>query len=307
MGRSERTIYRWLSELSNEIGARVYFKDGGYHLTDDIDSPAPFTPEELLVLRAALKSQVFSDESPLRDKAESAWLKIRDASPYERMRIASELSESYCVQPTVPKGFVDPNMSRVIESAIATHRRLRIVYWSQKSNQIKDYTIDPYALVFRRHSWYLLAHCFEHGEVAQFKLVRMREVAETGVKFEPPADFSVEEYFRHSWEAWAGGTPIDVRVKFSPRVSVMVAESRRHPSQKVYPQPDGSVIFEATVAGVEEIAIWILGFGRDAEVLDPPELRNYIVDHVFALVDLYSHRDSDDRDASELTGACHTH
>lgn len=306
LGRSERTIYRWLSELSDDIGVPVHFNGGGYYLADEPDSRVPFTPEELLALRTALKSQVFGDGSPLRGSAESAWLKVRDASPYERMRLARELSESYSVQVTAPKGFVEPGVPRVIENAIVNHHRLRIVYRSQKSNQVKQYTIDPYALVFRRHSWYLLANSAQHGKVVQFKLVRMREVAETGVEFEPPADFSIEDYFRHSWEAWAGGNPVDVRVRFSPRVAVMVAESRRHPSQRIHPQIDGGAVFEATVAGIEEIAIWILGFGKDAEALEPAELRNYIADHAFALAELYSRDEAEPdnitatHDASEL-------
>jgi len=288
LGRSERTIYRWLSELSHDIGVPVRFGDGGYYLVDEPDSRAPFTPEELVALRAALQSTLFGDGSPLREKAESAWLKVRDGSPYEKLRLAHELSEGYSIQVTAPPGFVEPGLPRVVESAIADHQRLRIVYRSQKSNRVKEYTVDPYALVFRRHGWYLLAHCLEHGKVVQFKLVRMREVAQTGAKFDPPADFSIEDYFRHSWEAWAGAEPVDVRVRFSPNVAVMVAETRRHPSQRIHPQLDGGIIFEATVSGIEEVAIWIMGFGKDAEALDPPELRAYVADHARKMAQMYA-------------------
>ncbi len=288
LDRSQRTIYRWLSELTDDIGVPVHFNDGGYYLADGPDCPAPFTPEELLALRTALKSQVFADGSPLRSSAESAWLKIRDASPFERMRLARELSEGYSIHVTVPNGFVEPGLPRAIEAAVADHHRLRIVYRSQKSNRVKNYTIDPYALVFRRHSWYLLANSAEHGKVVQFKLLRIREVTDTGAEFEPPADFSAEDYFRDSWEAWAGGDPVEVRVKFSPKVSVMVAETRRHPSQRIHPQIDGGIIFEATVSGIEEIAIWILGFGKDAEVLEPAELRALIADHAECMAANYA-------------------
>lgn len=289
LGRSERTIYRWLSELSGDIGAPVYFSDGGYYLADERASGAlQLTCEELLALRTALKSPAFAAGSPLRGSAESAWLKIRDVSPDQDLRLAQNLSGSYDVSVTVPKGFIKPHIPGIIESAIIHRHRLRIVYRSQKSNRVKEYTVDPYALVFRRHSWYLLAHCQEHNRVVQFKLARFRDAANTGVEFELPAGFSVEDYFKFSWEAWAGGEPTDVCVRFSPNVAVMVAETRRHPTQRVHPQIDGGIIFEATVAGIEEIAIWIMGFGKDAEVLAPQQLRDLVRNHALGMAATYS-------------------
>lgn len=293
LDRSPRTIYRWLSELADEIGVPVYVSNGGYYLAGERDSPAPFTPEELLALRTALKSELFAEGSPLRQSARSAWLKIRDASPFERVSRARELSDSFSIHVTAPQGLLEPGVPRVIESAVAALHRLRIVYRSQKSNQTKSYTVDPYALVFRRHSWYLLAHSAVHRRVVQFKLVRIREVTDTGVEFEPPANFSVDDYFRHSWEVWAGAEVVDVSVRFSPRVSAMVAETVRHPSQKIRQLPDGGIIFEVTVSGIEEIAIWILGFGKEAEAIRPAALRALICDHVRGMAQLYGLRESD--------------
>lgn len=292
LNRSQRTIYRWLSELSVEVGAPVCCRNGGYYLEDERQAQtSSLSAEELVVLRMSLKSTPFAEGSPMRQRAESAWRKIRDAASTERLQAASDIGGGYSLRLTAPKGFVEPAITQTLENAIASRSRLRIVYRSQKSNQVKQYTIDPYALVFRRHSWYLLANCLEHGRVVQFKLVRFRDAVETGAQFQPPPDFSVDEHFKSSWEAWAGAEPVEVRVQFSPKVSVMVAEARRHPTQVTHTQPDGSIIFEATVAGIEEIAIWILGYGRDAEVLDPPELRDYVANHAAALAAIYAPTD----------------
>lgn len=289
LGRSERTIYRWLSELSGDIGAPVHCREGGYYLSEQRSlGTLQLTAEELLALRTALKSLPQGDGSSLRGRAESAWLKIRDASPGRDVDMAWELSNGYDVSVTAPQSFVKPHIPQIIESAITHHQRLNIVYRSQNSNRVKQYTVDPYALVFRRHSWYLLAHSQEHGRVVQFKLARFRDAASAGVEFRPPVGFSVDEYFKLSWEAWAGGDPTDVRIRFSPKVAVMVAETRRHSTQRVHPQIDGGIIFEATVAGIEEIAIWIMGFGKDAEVLAPADLRDLVRDHALGMAGIYS-------------------
>lgn len=286
LGRSERTIYRWLSELSVDVGAPVYSRDGGYHLGGNGHSS--LTAEELVALRMSLKSAPFAKGSRIGDQAQSAWLKIRAASSPERLAAAGDIESGYSVQLTAPEGTADSAILAKLEDAIARRHRLRIVYRSQKSNEVKNYTVDPYALVFRRHSWYLLAHCLDHGKVAQFKLVRFHEIADTGETFQPSNGFSVDDYFKSSWEAWGGGELVTVRIRFSPRVAAMVAETRRHPTQQIDIRSDGSAIFEATVSGIEEIAIWILGFGKEAEALGPPELRAYVAEHALGMAGTYA-------------------
>ena len=63
--------------------------------------------------------------------------------------------------------------------------------------------------------------------------------------------------------------PLDVVIRFSPAVAKRAAETRWHPSQETEEQPDGSLLWRATVAGMREIRIWIMGWGADAEVLEP--------------------------------------
>jgi proteasome accessory factor B len=199
------------------------------------------------------------------------------------------MAAAHSVHVNAPPFEIDSSIIDKLDTGLKNHHRLRVIYSSQKSNADKEYIIDPYAIVFRRHSWYILAASREHSKVRQFKLARFRSAADTGELFEVPQDFDVDEYFRLSWEAWAGGEPTAVKVRFSPKVARIIMESRRHPTQIVTLQPDGSVVFEVCVAGIEEIAIWIMGYGKDAEVLEPNSLREYILDHARGMSALYSH------------------
>ena len=280
MRRSERTAYRWLREVSSSLRMNVFWKDGGYFLHDRPDARrVDLTAQELLALRLSLKSAPFADGSPIRRYAESAWEKIRDASPWETLETAHDLASSRAVNVTALFADLPPGLVETLDQAVDSHHRLRVVYRSQKSNRVNEYTIDPYALAFKRHSWYLVGYCREHGKAIQLKLARFISVADTGVEFEPPEDFSVERYFALSWEAWAGGEPTKVRVWFAPEVARMISETQRHPTQVVTEEPDGGVILEVTVAGVEEIAAWIMGYGKHAIVLEPQHLRDRIIDH----------------------------
>ena len=49
-------------------------------------------------------------------------------------------------------------------------------------------------------------------------------------------------------------------------------ESKWHGSQKLTPQPDGSLIAEFRLPDTQEIKRWIMSFGLNATVLEPQEL-----------------------------------
>jgi predicted DNA-binding transcriptional regulator YafY len=277
-GKSERSIYRWLREISTDLRLPVQYRDGGYHLPSQPETrTVSLTPQELLVLRMSLKSRLFGSGSPFKQHAESAWNKIRDAAPSADLESTSDLAAAHSIGVSVPPFEVDPDVAQAIQSAVVDCRRLRVVYRSQKSDQVKDYTIDPYALVFRRHSWYVLAFSHEHEKVIQMRLGRFQRVQATRETFRVPLDFSVDDHFRWSWEAWAGGEPTRVVVRFHPRVAKMIAETERHPTQVVHVEEDGSAVFEATVSGIQEFGSWVLGYGEYATVLQPKSLRDLVL------------------------------
>ena len=282
--RSERTVYRWLSEISNCLHVSITCANGGYYLADrTCQAAVALNPQELMALRLSLNSGPFADGSPVKGYAESAWRKISEACVWEDAQAAESLARGRAVGVTAFPAGLPGELAETLNRAVDSHRRLRVVYRSQKSRKVGEYTIDPYALAFRRHSWYLVGYCREYQKMIQMKLVRFVSAVETGETFNPPADFSVEEFFASSWEAWAGDELVRVRVRFDPEVAEMISEVKRHPTQVTYPQPDGGIIFEVTVAGIEEIAAWIMGYGRHAVVLEPRRLRDYVFDHALAM------------------------
>lgn len=293
LNRSPRTVYRWLNEIATDLKVVVCCSNGGYYIRGGTGNGAvDLTAEELLALRLSLRSSPFKAGSPVGKHAVSAWNKIRDAAAEWKIQKLTELGESHDVAVTALHSDADVQVMETIENAVNRRRRLRVRYRSQASNAVKEYVTDPYALVFRRHSWYLLAHSSEHGRVVQFKLARFRWAGETGEVFVRPAEFSVSRYFANSWEAWGGDDTVRVRIRFSPAVAEMIAETRRHPTQAVFPQRDGSVIFEVTVCGIVEIASWVMGYGKEAEVLEPESLREHIRDHAAGVLSLYPRNDT---------------
>jgi predicted DNA-binding transcriptional regulator YafY len=64
-----------------------------------------------------------------------------------------------------------------------------------------------------------------------------------------------------------------VRVIFARALAPYIRERLWHPSQKLRDLPDGRVEMTLTVADTLEVRRWILGYGVQAEVVEPEGLR----------------------------------
>ncbi|MCU0506509.1 MAG: WYL domain-containing protein, partial [Chloroflexi bacterium] len=100
------------------------------------------------------------------------------------------------------------------------------------------------------------------------------DVRLTPETFEPPTSGATEESLERAWWIIADQGDVEVVVRFDSRVAARVAETVWHPTQRIEPQPDGSIVWSATVSGTLEVRLWILEWGADAEVLGPAALRD---------------------------------
>ncbi len=89
--------------------------------------------------------------------------------------------------------------------------------------------------------------------------------------FSLPRTFSVDDYFEDSWGIKKGPKTL-VKLEFKKDLADFIMECKWHPSQRLTKNRNGTVCAEFEVAGLSEIKIWILGFGENVKVLEPPEL-----------------------------------
>jgi len=85
-------------------------------------------------------------------------------------------------------------------------------------------------------------------EVRIFALDRIKMLHPTKESFEVAEGFDFEEFMRPSFGVYVG-EPVKVRIWFSPEAAGYIKEKIWHDTQEIVPQKDGSIIFEAEVAG----------------------------------------------------------
>jgi predicted DNA-binding transcriptional regulator YafY len=142
------------------------------------------------------------------------------------------------------------------------------------ARRIETIELEPFALVFARRSWYLVARRTSDQEVRTYKLSRFTHASTTSRRFAMPRHFTVDGHLGNAWELVRapGARPLDVELVFDPSFAGAIADTRWHRSQRLTPLPDGSLRFQAKVDGTQEILWWILGMGSHVRVVGPPEL-----------------------------------
>ncbi|MEZ4861191.1 MAG: WYL domain-containing transcriptional regulator [Caldilineaceae bacterium] len=172
----------------------------------------------------------------------------------------------------------DPKYLEVLEKlTLAWAEGRRVTLWHRgKDERIREYTfapyfIEPYAVGQTTHVTGV------HGDREQritFKLERIERIEDLRESYTIPPEFDPQEQLKDAWGIWyTDGEPVTVQLKFHPRVARRVRETRWHRSEKVMEQPDGYLLWEATIAEPQEMLPWIRGWGADVEVLEPTNLR----------------------------------
>jgi len=174
-----------------------------------------------------------------------------------------------------------------VSQAIMDQQTLEIQYQSVSREKVRTRKIDPYRLWYQEGRLYLIAYCHLRRKVLTFDLGRIRAVRPTSEIFLLPEGFRFEEYIRDNF-GLLRGEPVRVKILFSAHQAPWIAERLWHPSQKMQYQLDGSLLMNLEVADTLELKRWILGLGKEAEVVEPKELREAIRQEAEGLLERYA-------------------
>ena len=291
-GVSRRTTFRDIEAL-RAAGVPVSFDEqrdrysipGTYFLP-----PINFTPAEAMSLVALANEMGRGDRLPFYEPARRAAHKLEDSLPVALRQELKKLTQGIRIQPmpVSPLAAKEAFYQQLID-ARARRRVVRIEYDSLTEWERIRTKLRPYHLLFSRHSWYVIGRSSLHRAVRTFNLSRIASLETLKEKFAIPHGFSLERHLGNAWQLIPGdGADNRVVICFKPLVAQNVGEVIWHKKQKLEFQPDGSLIFRVQVSGLQEIMWWILGYGDQAEVLEPPELREMVAKRAKALAAVYN-------------------
>lgn len=216
------------------------------------------------------------DHTAFYDSLESLFQKVKTTLPPESIKYLKNVEQTLhlSMKPYKKYGKFKEILNRVNDAAI-NRKSIEIVYYTMSRKKETRRRVDPYQIWFFNGTFYLIGFCHMRNEVRIFALDRIKMLHQTKETFEVPDDFSLEDFMGPSFGVYQG-EPVYIKVWFHPDVSGYIKEKIWHESQQIHPQDDGSIIFEAEVAGIDEIRFWIMSWGSKAVVLEPESLRDEI-------------------------------
>ncbi len=208
---------------------------------------------------------------------------VASAQPELRSFLQNVLDETVLRQ-----GFgCDASILESLRQACTEHHHVIITYEHYDQDALWRHTIDPYQLFFRRRALYLDAYDKGTRALRVFRVNRIKQVELTGVRGVMVTDYSFARRFQDTFSTFVGEGSTTVKVRFTKRIAPYIRESLWHWSQRLTSLPDGGLLYEVQVSYPKEVAWWALSWGSEAEVMEPPELREYVADEVRKLGTLY--------------------
>lgn len=260
----------------------------GYEMISDFFLPAlNLDFEEALALVTAASFYRAAEGKQAVEVINRAIHKITSALPKQANNILNQIAPQIEV-PHQQMSKIDethPYKERLYE-AIRERRSVSIEYNSFSSRQKIRHRLSPYAVLFRKHAWYVIGCSETFNQILTFRINRIDSLSITQLGYEIPEDFSVQRHLAKSWDVMLG-PDTRVIIFFAPRIAPLIREVNWHPTQQIRENAKGTLRFEVTVAGWHEIGWWVLGWGNEAKVIKPKALREWVARTAQKMVGVY--------------------
>ena len=280
LGVSKRTVFRDLNSL--ELAHVPYYYDDKSH-SYKIQKffflpPVNLSLDEALAILLTTGRLKTKANIPIISHGKKAAVKIEGVLPDAIRKHIGSVIDSLAMHlpPLADHKGADAYFDKISE-AIVENKQCKIKYNSFYDGKVISATVNPLRLVFMHRAWYMLAWAHKHKQVRTYKLIRIENLTVSNKSFEPLEDQKVDTHFGQAWTMIPEGKIYDIHLHFEPMVAGNVAEINWHESQKVAWNDDGSLEFHARVDGISEITWWVLGYGDQVTVVNPPELADRIV------------------------------
>ncbi|OLV16777.1 helix-turn-helix transcriptional regulator [Deinococcus marmoris] len=263
-GISVRTVYRDVAAL-NEAGVPVLSVPGrGYSMMPGYFlPPLHLTSEEAVMLALGADAVYGAFDTDYAQAAQSALKKLRAALPDERRTAVTQLQEHLRI--VAPGDVENTDILRILRGAVLGGRIIRFQYHKPTQGPERR-EVYPLRLVYLHGAWLLGSFDPARGERRSFRLSRMEAVQVQ------PETFVAEPEWRTDPGPQREQMNLTVRLHFPGELKRAV---RERPSffQTAVEDLKGGLEVTLQVRDLQSVWPWVLSWGADVRVLEPPELR----------------------------------
>jgi predicted DNA-binding transcriptional regulator YafY len=283
---SERTVLRDMDALA-AAGVPVVADrgpGGGWRLIDGYQTKLTgLTGTEIQTLFFAHPPQLLAALG-LGPAAEAARLKLQAALPAASQHQAERARRAILIDPRGWQESQSLTSLPVLLDALWRARRVRFTY-ERALGEANERLVDPLGLVARGSVWYLVASRDE--ELRTYRVSRIREAVLDGQESKTPSNFDLAAYWESSTQEFRERLP---RYYATFLVAPSVMRWARYRGWRLEEErAEGNRVRIRVRFDVEEEALqFALSLGADAEVIEPQELRNKVLEAARGTIEGYT-------------------
>jgi predicted DNA-binding transcriptional regulator YafY len=289
-GFARATLARLIADLRNKLNAPlIHDKDRGGYRYDTADGRHALpglwlTAEELFAL-VTLKHLIDHLEPGLLDEHLRPLQARIDQLLASRHLGAGEAGRIRLL--SIAARHKNPRYFQIVAGAVLQRKRLVIDYYNRERDETSRREISPQRLAHYRDNWYLDAWCHQKKAVRIFAVECIRSVVASEKTARTVGETTLDRELGSAYGIF-GGMPKAVAVLvFSAQRARWVANETWHPKQQVRWLEHGCYELRVPYSDARELAMDILKYGPDVEVVAPAELRQLVQERLEAAASQY--------------------
>lgn len=163
----------------------------------------------------------------------------------------------------------------ILQMCIDKSRMAVIDYEKDADVYERSVEISPLLIFQTDNYWRLLT--YSDGRIKQFIMNKILHARESNKSFKPVPKEKIDDVFKHSFRSWLGEDTYRIKLEFSSYWADRIMPKQLLDSETFTAQKNGTVIYEATVNSLDEIAGWVVTRGEGVKVLEPAELKDKVI------------------------------
>lgn len=250
--------------------------------------PVTLTRYELMPLQMARSNLSYLKNTPFMEDLDAVIAKVAASLPPKTANHLERIVKVFAPIQRGTRSYAEKkDLLQKLRTALLLQLTVNLAYKKPDANKASIYQVDPYALVLYEQGLYIAGYSHRSHAERLFTVDRIKQIMLTEERFEMPTSYSSTKRYVDQF-GLIEEQPQEVRILFSKDVAHLMQERQWHPSQRTKKLKNGSVEVSFHAGGLDEIAWWVLSWGKEAKVLGPSKLVKIVMSQLSQTLKRYS-------------------
>jgi predicted DNA-binding transcriptional regulator YafY len=168
---------------------------------------------------------------------------------------------------------MDEQAFRAVCSSVLERKQLSFDYRARSTDEKTRRTVSPQRITHYRDNWYLDAWDHDREALRSFSVDRISGARVLDSDARDIDEAQLNEHLSGSYGIFSGAPKGWATIVFSAKSARWVADEHWHSQQQGRFLPDGRYELKVPYSSARELLMDVLHYGSDAEVVEPPALR----------------------------------